>query len=88
MASSRNVGDDLFPLTGKNEPEGDVAIDDGVSISDTWEGRFASNFVIQSCLTNTSIFYHSYDEAAQEQGPINWSVEFHYPTCELPWSLC
>ncbi|KFY85161.1 hypothetical protein V500_08658 [Pseudogymnoascus sp. VKM F-4518 (FW-2643)] len=36
VASSRNVGDDLFPLTGKNEPEGDVAIDDGVSISDTW----------------------------------------------------
>ncbi|KFY90932.1 hypothetical protein V498_05750 [Pseudogymnoascus sp. VKM F-4517 (FW-2822)] len=37
VASSRNVGDDLFPLTGKNEPEGDVAIDDSVSIIDTWK---------------------------------------------------
>lgn len=83
MASSRNVGDDLFPLTGKNEPEGDVAIDDSVSIIDTWKGKFTNNSVVQSCLTHTSIFYYSCNEAAKEQGPINWSVEFHYPTCEL-----
>ncbi|OBT68129.1 hypothetical protein VE03_01440 [Pseudogymnoascus sp. 23342-1-I1] len=37
VASSRHVGEDLFPLTGGNEPEGDVAIDDSVSIIDTWK---------------------------------------------------
>ncbi|RDL35803.1 Uncharacterized protein BP5553_06415 [Venustampulla echinocandica] len=58
VASSRNVGEDLFPLTGKNEPEGDVAIDDSVSIVDTWEAMTmlpksktrsieVSNFTIQ-----------------------------------------
>jgi len=35
--SSRHVGEDLFPLTGQNQPDGDVVIDDGVSIVDTWK---------------------------------------------------
>ncbi len=34
---SKDVGTDLFPLTGENEPDGDVEIDDGVSIVDTWK---------------------------------------------------
>jgi len=34
---SKHVGQDLFPLTGKNEPDGDVEIDDDVSIVDTWK---------------------------------------------------
>ncbi|KFY26451.1 hypothetical protein V491_01309 [Pseudogymnoascus sp. VKM F-3775] len=37
VASPRHVGEDLVPVTGRNEPEGDVAIDDDVSIVDTWE---------------------------------------------------
>lgn len=53
MASPRHVGEDLVPVTGKNEPEGDVAIDDGVSIVDTWEGKFAGNSSMKSCLTHT-----------------------------------
>lgn len=36
--SSNGVGVDLFPLTGKNQPDGDVEIDDDVSIVDTWKG--------------------------------------------------
>jgi len=36
--STRGVGVDLFPLIpGKNEPDGDVEIDDDVSIVDTWK---------------------------------------------------
>ncbi|KAH6988890.1 NADP-dependent oxidoreductase domain-containing protein [Ilyonectria sp. MPI-CAGE-AT-0026] len=35
--SSNHVGTDLFPLTGDNEPEGDVAIDDDISITETWK---------------------------------------------------
>jgi len=35
--NSKHVGQDLFPLTGKNEPDGDVEIDDDVSIVDTWK---------------------------------------------------
>ncbi|KAG0649373.1 D L-glyceraldehyde reductase [Hyphodiscus hymeniophilus] len=34
---SRGAGEDLFPLTGGNQPDGDVEIDDGVSIVDTWK---------------------------------------------------
>ncbi|PMD48995.1 Aldo/keto reductase [Hyaloscypha variabilis F] len=55
---SRNVGEDLFPLTGGNQPDGDVVIDDGVSIVDTWKAMTklpkskarsigVSNFTIQ-----------------------------------------
>jgi len=35
---SRGAGEDLFPLTGGNQPDGDVEIDDDVSIVDTWKG--------------------------------------------------
>ncbi|KAG0646671.1 D L-glyceraldehyde reductase, partial [Hyphodiscus hymeniophilus] len=56
--SSRHVGQDLFPLTGRNQPDGDVVIDDGVSIADTWKAMTklpqvktrsvgVSNFAIQ-----------------------------------------
>jgi len=34
---SRGAGQDLFPLTGGNQPDGDVEIDDGVSIVETWK---------------------------------------------------
>ncbi|KAL6362075.1 hypothetical protein LRP88_05559 [Fusarium phalaenopsidis] len=34
--SSVHVGQDLFPLTGGNQPDGDVVIDDTISIVDTW----------------------------------------------------
>ncbi|KAM0426274.1 hypothetical protein ACHAPT_008314 [Fusarium lateritium] len=34
--SSTHVGQDLFPLTGGNQPDGDVVIDDTISIVDTW----------------------------------------------------
>ncbi|KAJ3530803.1 hypothetical protein NM208_g9164 [Fusarium decemcellulare] len=34
--SSNHVGQDLFPLTGGNQPDGDVIINDGISIIDTW----------------------------------------------------
>jgi len=36
--SSTHVGENLFPLvSGKNEPDGDVEIDDSISIVDTWK---------------------------------------------------
>ncbi|CEI61717.1 D/L-glyceraldehyde reductase [Fusarium venenatum] len=35
--SQKHVGQDLFPLTGGNEPDGDVEIDDSISIVDTWK---------------------------------------------------
>ncbi|KAG9259154.1 NADP-dependent oxidoreductase domain-containing protein [Emericellopsis atlantica] len=35
--SSKHVGQDLFPLTGGNQPVGDCDIDDSISIVDTWK---------------------------------------------------
>ncbi|KAH7245128.1 NADP-dependent oxidoreductase domain-containing protein [Fusarium tricinctum] len=35
--SGAPIGEDLFPLTGGNQPDGDVVIDDSISIVDTWK---------------------------------------------------
>ena len=47
------MGEDLLPLTGGNLPDGDVVIDDSISIIDTWKGERTQNLGFD--LTNACI---------------------------------
>ena len=52
-----NIGENLFPLLkGKNEPDGDVDIDDKISISDTWKGKRVELGYAITALTKISMF--------------------------------
>lgn len=42
------MGEDLLPLTGGNLPDGDVKIDDSISIIDTWKGEHTQNLELDA----------------------------------------
>lgn len=48
FAKGSKVGEDLLPLTGGNLPDGDVKIDDSISIIDTWKGEHTQNLELDA----------------------------------------
>lgn len=67
--SGAPIGQDLFPLTGGNQPDGDVVIDDSISIVDTWKGEYRLYNILRLLMHAANLNMYSRDRAAQVQGP-------------------